>query len=467
MADTDTQASPEFGAADAKSWHDMSTWEQSPIASAVLVLGTLFVIAVGTLFIFRPELFAPPSVDDGWAEAGLGAELPEEEIAAYEEVRTALVELAQDPTARKKAPALRDKAIELLSARAKASLHAIRVAGDEYIKHMKMFKGAEQQRRGRGRGGGIITQAHWNRVQEEWAPFQPEMREIVEQANWLRPGRPGWGAAVLQEAYDALLLDYEAEVAAAAAEGREPPPLFVKKLRFGKRQRVACNMGERGWQTGTVLRCFELPYLVALDLGGNVTAPADHDDLIRGLPHHDLPEFDEDKGTPADVDLELWKEYRFKVGDLVMANLGPQGWNRGRVRRLSVRDTTPGGEREIAYEIEIEGGRLAYAPNDLDQVVRRPTAEEAAALPKLRFKKGDKVLANMGEAGFKPGVIVACFVKRHPPPNAPPGSLPVVAPYQIKLDGDGMVVFAPRDDHSTVRPATTDEPTQPEAPDAN
>jgi len=201
---------------------------------------------------------------------------------------------------------------------------------------------------------------------------------------------------------------------------------------------------------GTVLRCFELPYLVALDEGGNVNAPADHDDLIRGIPHADLPQFAQDGGTPAEVDLALWKEYRFKVGDLVMANLGPAGWNHGRIRRLSVRDSN---EREAAYEIEIEpGGRVAYAPHDHDQVVRRPTTEEASAPPKLRFKKGDRVLANMGPSGFKPDTINACFVKRPPPPNAPPGTPHVTVKYQIKLD-DGPVVFAPNDDTNTVRPA--------------
>jgi len=437
-----------FNASDVTS--TASTWEQSPIAAAVLVLSTLFVLAVGTLFIMRPEWFAPKAVDDGWAESGLGVELPDDEIAAYQEVAATLAEAAADPTARKKAPALREKAIELLSARAKASLSAFRAAGDEYVRHMKMYKGAEQRRgRGGGRGGGIITQGHWNRVQEEWAPFKPEIQEIVEQANWLRPGRPGWGASILQEAYDALLAEAEAAVAASQAE--EAAPLdFGRQLRFRKGARVACNMGERGWVPGTVLRCFELPYLVALDEGGNVNAPADHDDLIRGIPHADLPQFAQDGGTPAKVDLALWKEYRFKVGDLVMANLGPAGWNRGRVRRLSVRDSN---EREAAYEIEIEpGGRVAYAPHDHDQVVRRPTTEEASAPPKLRFKKGDRVLANMGPSGFKPDTINACFVKRPPPPNAPPGTPHVTVKYQIKLD-DGPVVFAPNDDTNTVRPA--------------
>lgn len=158
-------------------------------------------------------------------------------------------------------------------------------------------------------------------------------------------------------------------------------------------------MGERGWVAGTVLRCFELPYLVALDQGGNVTAPADNDDLVRGLPHPDLPSLADDKGTPEGADLSMWKEFRFKVGDQVMANLGQQGFMRGRVRRISVKDTN---DREAAYEIEIDpGGRMAYAPHDVEQIVRRCTPEEAAAMPKLRFKKGDRVVANMGQVRTK------------------------------------------------------------------
>jgi len=443
----------------------LAAWGQSPIAATLLVLATIFVLAIGTLYLMRPELFAPKPIEDGWAESGLGVELPEDDINAYQEAATALEELAPDPTARKKAPAMREKAIELLQARAVASLRAIRIAGEEYVKHMKMYKGAEQRRGRGGRGGGIITEAHWVKVQQEWEPFQPEIRDIVEQANWLRPGRPGWGAAILQEAYDVLHAEWEEEAAACRAQGEEPPP-FLQKLRFGKGARVACNMGERGWVAGTVLRCFELPYLVALDQGGNVTAPADNDDLVRGLPHPDLPSLADDKGTPEGADLSMWKEFRFKVGDQVMANLGQQGFMRGRVRRISVKDTN---DREAAYEIEIDpGGRMAYAPHDVEQIVRRCTPEEAAAMPKLRFKKGDRVVANMGQAGFKPGTIVGLFVKRHPGPEVlkqNPDAKPIVVPYQVKLD-EGPVVFAPNDDNNTVRPIPPAPVTDSSAPSA-
>ena len=67
------------------------------------------------------------------------------------------------------------------------------------------------------------------------------------------------------------------------------------------------------------------------------------------------------------------------------------------------------------------------------------------------YRKGDRVKCNMGPAGFKRGVIVQCFVKRHPPPDAPPGSQPFVAPYQIKLVDDGALVFAPNDSVDTIR----------------
>ena len=94
---------------------------------------------------------------------------------------------------------------------------------------------------------------------------------------------------------------------------------------------------------------------------------------------------------------------------------------------------------------------MVFAPADVDQLVRRCTPEEAAAVPRLRFKKGDRVLCNMGAAGFKRGVIVQCWVKRHPPPDAPPGSQPLVVPYQIKLVDDGTLVFAPNDRLDTIR----------------
>ena len=159
-------------------------------------------------------------------------------------------------------------------------------------------------------------------MQEEWEPFRPEIQDVIKQANWLKPGAPGWGSAILQEAYDALLAEEEeaarlvASVGTAAGgdsdddEPADTPMWTVKRLRFGKGDRVACNLGaERGWAPGTVVRCFELPYLVMLDGGkGAVNAPQDVDDLIRDVQHPELPdEVRNDKGTPEGTDLRLWR----------------------------------------------------------------------------------------------------------------------------------------------------------------
>ena len=78
-----------------------------------------------------------------------------------------------------------------------------------------------------------------------------------------------------------------------------------------------------------------------------------------------------------------------------------------------------GGVRAYGIYIHAMGGEV-YAPHDTDQVVRKATAAEATGPPPLRFKKGDRVLCNMGkERGLAPGKIEKVWVKRNPPPNAP------------------------------------------------
>ena len=417
----------------------------SPVASAILVLATTGVMIAAALYLFKPALFAAKEHDEEFlGDTGLGVELPYEEIDAYDEYIEKVLKApsdaqndrAADGLPRKKAF---EKACRLLSVRAKASLGSIRAAHAEYAKHTMMYRGSG--RRGRG-GGGIITEEHMAALKEEWAPFQPEMKEIIDQANWLKPGRPGWGAAILQEAYDALLEDWEAEAAKAREAGDEPPPF--KKLRFGKGARVECNMGEqRGYVKGTVQVCFELPYLVMLDTGGSVTAPGDHEELIRAVSDPD------DKGTPEGIDMSVYKQFRFPIGTVVMANMGKNGWKRGSVTKHAVKGED-GGVRAYGIYIHAMGGEV-YAPHDTDQVVRKATAAEATGPPPLRFKKGDRVLCNMGkERGLAPGKIEKVWVKRNPPPNAPPGSQPVMAPYQIQLD-EGGFVFAPHDNDSTIR----------------
>lgn len=55
-----------------------------------------------------------------------------------------------------------------------------------------------------------------------------------------------------------------------------------------------------------------------------MTAPQDSDNLIRAAPP-------DDPGTPAAADLTLWRPYRFKPGDRVACNCGPDGFRAGTV----------------------------------------------------------------------------------------------------------------------------------------
>ena len=149
-------------------------------------------------------------------------------------------------------------------------------------------------------------------------------------------------------------------------------------------------MGEqRGYVKGTVQVCFELPYLVMLDTGGSVTAPGDHEELIRAVSDPD------DKGTPKGIDMSVYKQFRFPIGTVVMANMGKNGWKRGSVTKHAVKGED-GGVRAYGIYIHAMGGEV-YAPHDTDQVVRKATAAEATGPPPLRFKKGDRVLCNMGK----------------------------------------------------------------------
>ena len=120
-------------------------------------------------------------------------------------------------------------------------------------------------------------------------------------ADELRPGFPGWGAAIFQEAYDALA-DRRAAAAVrgegalhpapskAAADGHlaaESALLLPDEslLRFRRGQRVECNMGdERGYVAGYVVEAWELPYQVLLDGREYCRAPIDVDQLIRAAP---------------------------------------------------------------------------------------------------------------------------------------------------------------------------------------
>jgi len=104
-----------------------------------------------------------------------------------------------------------------------------------------------------------------------------------------------------------------------------------------------------------------------------------------------------------------------------------------------------------------DNGSVIVAPHDIDQFVRQCTSAEAAASVKLRFKPGDRVLCNLGQAERKKGVVVRCHVKPplHPDAKGTGGASktkPVAVPYEIKLDS-GETLFAPVDRENIISAA--------------
>ena len=78
------------------------------------------------------------------------------------------------------------------------------------------------------------------------------------------------------------------------------------------------------------------------------------------------------------------------------------------------------------------------------------TAENMEAKAKaLRFAVGDRVECRTGVAEWSRGTVQAVLYRDA---NMSPG---MVAPYQVLLDTDGRLIFAPKDVDAVVRPITT------------
>jgi hypothetical protein len=170
-------------------------------------------------------------------------------------------------------------------------------------------------------------------------------------------------------------------------------------LRFTQGQRVKANCGPDGWLNGKVIKLWEQtdanggrsPYIIKIEGQDRaVVAGADNDSCVV-------------KADP-----------RFKVDDVVMVNRG-RSYTECKVLQVA-KDGSEG-----VYKVrEAEGSDEFWVPSDVDQIVR------AVA----RFKKGDKVKANVG-GEFVPGIIEELY---HP------GWV-----YAIKLEKDDNMVTAPED----------------------
>ena len=93
-------------------------------------------------------------------------------------------------------------------------------------------------------------------------------------------------------------------------------------------------------------------------------------------------------------------ELRFKVGSVVLCNLGENGWKLGRVVALHYRETHWPKEQTAPYQVILDADHsLIYVPQDDDRLCREATAEDLkiigridalAELPGAREESEDK-----------------------------------------------------------------------------
>jgi hypothetical protein len=114
------------------------------------------------------------------------------------------------------------------------------------------------------------------------------------------------------------------------------------------------------------------------------------------LPMEEIQPQDMEEMFPDEECLTKWKSgkkarwppapklgpLRFSVGDRVECRIGPhpvKGWAPGRVVRLYYKETNWPPSMFAPYQIALHDGRLIYAPQDTDQVIRlRPPLEPNA-----------------------------------------------------------------------------------------
>ena len=76
--------------------------------------------------------------------------------------------------------------------------------------------------------------------------------------------------------------------------------------------------------------------------------------------------------------------YRFKAGNLVLCNLGENGWKLGRVIALNYRETHWPAEQTAPYQVMLDDDHsLIYVPQDDDRLCREATAEDLKIIGRL------------------------------------------------------------------------------------
>lgn len=212
-------------------------------------------------------------------------------------------------------------------------------------------------------------------------------------------------------------------------------------LRFEVGDRVECHLGEQKWETGRVSQLhvdqedensqYVAPYLIRLDSGDEVVAPRDDDRFIRR----------EGQGPPQPMPSRM---FRFAIGTRVECNLGIH-WERGTVMRLNYQVD---GGAYMPYQVRLDSGNMIYAPEDDDSVIRREGTMQLTD-PALRFGVGDRVecVSDSGDGSRRwyAGAIVGLHYHE---PRFGEGK---TAPYQVKLDEGGRLIFVTIDNDEAIR----------------
>ena len=138
---------------------------------------------------------------------------------------------------------------------------------------------------------------------------------------------------------------------------------------------------------------------------------------------------------------------------------GCSSTSRARSRRLAPAPPaprpTPGPLRARAAlrDDEPRESKLVFIGKNLDAKALAAGFDACLATPKnlkrkaegLRFPIGEKVECNTGDDGWAPGVVVAHMYRDSQMPEG------MVAPYQVQLDEDGCLIWAPHDCDSVIR----------------
>lgn len=394
--------------------HDTHAYDCALVIIATVSFFTMAFLLC-TKRIFAPAPHVSKLEQNDWLESD--ADLPSEEIDAFEHI------LEQLPGDLKEATSQQiDEACQSLRRRARASAPVLLEARREKQSVYMMWKTNR------------IVKSEWEAAKARFEEYEEEQMAVQESASMLRPGNPGWGEAIFQEALDELLAEPE------TAD-------LTTGLRFSRGDRVECNLGREGFVRGTVVSAFSLPYRITLDNGANCSAPADMDQLIRAV------EADNDDGTPDGVQLRLWKPLRFEIGDDVLCNMGPKGWIAGKVTdRMVTKEDWPEG-RIAPYEV-IAAGLTIHVPADTEQFVRKGAASakaKAIDATTLRFKVDDVVVCNMGAHGWVLGKVTGLCVRNDAWPEG------TVAAYSVK-SALGFEVYAPTDSDHCVMAADARNP---------